>query len=238
MGGQSDEAFERAYSGAGFRQSENNWNAVWTEANWAEGVQQLEGAERALRERGPITDAYIRDRLDPLKAMALAKLGRLDEARALVAQLGPDAYWAMVARGFIADAAGDTAGADRIFNDCVRKAPSVAWSYGYLSRLRLEHSDDDGAIAAAKAGLKPNPRFADLHQFWGEALLHKGDAKGAIAEFEKANDLTPKWARTHLKWGEALAKLGDAAGAKAQFALAARLDLSAAERAELAAQKV
>jgi hypothetical protein len=41
----------------------------------------------------------------------------------------------------------------------------------------------------------------------------------------------------HLKWGEALARQGRADEAKAQFAAAARLDLTAAERAELAAQK-
>jgi len=237
-GGQSDEAMTRAYPGPGFKNIEYNWNAVWTEEDWAAGLQQLEGAERALRERGPMVNSYLRDRLYPLKAMALAKIGRLDEARAIVAPLGVDSYWAMVARGFIAEAAGDHAGAERLFKDCIRKAPSVAWSYGYLSKARLERGDDDGAITAARAGLKPNPRFSDLYVFWGEALLHKGDARGALAQFEKAQALTPRWGRLHLKWGEALAKLGRRDEARAHLRTAAGLDLSAAQRAELTAQRV
>ena len=81
------------------------------------------------------------------------------------------------------------------------------------------------------------PKFADPLSFWGEALMAKGDFKGAVAKFKEANTHAPQWGRLHLKWGESLAKLGRAPEAKAQFQAAATLDLTAAERAELAALK-
>ena len=80
--------------------------------------------------------------------------------------------------------------------------------------------------------------FADNHEGWGEILLARGDAAGAIAKFQEAQKTAPRWARLHLKWGEALVKLGKRDEARAQFKAAATMDLTADERAELAAQKV
>ena len=68
---------------------------------------------------------------------------------------------------------------------------------------------------------------------WGEALLSEGDAKSASAKFRQAARTAPRWGRLHLKWGEALAKLGKAEEARAQWRLAAGMDLTAPERAEL-----
>jgi predicted negative regulator of RcsB-dependent stress response len=69
---------------------------------------------------------------------------------------------------------------------------------------------------------------------WGEALIAKNRSDLARAKFEAANRYAPNWGRLHLKWGEALLWSGDKDGAKAAFARAEKLDLTDAERQELA----
>ena len=78
------------------------------------------------------------------------------------------------------------------------------------------------------------PRFADPLELWGEALMRKGDWAGAVARFAEADQHAPRWGRNHLRWGEALARLGRTDEARAQWRAAAGMDLSAADRAELA----
>jgi hypothetical protein len=55
----------------------------------------------------------------------------------------------------------------------------------------------------------------------------------ALAKFRDANEYAPNWGRLHLKWGEAALYAGDKDSAKKQFAIAAGLDLTAAEKQEL-----
>jgi tetratricopeptide (TPR) repeat protein len=71
---------------------------------------------------------------------------------------------------------------------------------------------------------------------WGEALTAKKQPDSALAKFAEAEKYTPNWGRLHLKWGEALASAGRKDEAKKQFARAAQLDLSDADKAELAGQ--
>jgi hypothetical protein len=67
--------------------------------------------------------------------------------------------------------------------------------------------------------------------------MQKNRSDLAIAKFAEANNYAPNWGRLHLKWGEALLYTGDKAGAAKQFALAARLDLTPAEKLERARMK-
>jgi Flp pilus assembly protein TadD len=69
---------------------------------------------------------------------------------------------------------------------------------------------------------------------WGEALIAKNRSDLALAKFEEANKYAPNWGRLHLKWAEALVWSGDKDGAHTQFAAAAHLDLTPAEKSELA----
>jgi Flp pilus assembly protein TadD len=68
---------------------------------------------------------------------------------------------------------------------------------------------------------------------WGEALIAKNRSDLALAKFAEADKYAPNWGRLHLKWGEALLWSGDKDGAQKQFAIAAKLDLSAADKAQL-----
>ena len=58
----------------------------------------------------------------------------------------------------------------------------------------------------------------------------------ALAKFEEAEKYAPNWGRLHLKWGEALGYAGRKDEAQKQFVLAAGLDQSADDKAELARQ--
>ena len=67
--------------------------------------------------------------------------------------------------------------------------------------------------------------------------MAKNHSHLALAKFAEAEKYAPNWGRLHLKWGEALVYAGKKDEAKAQFARAAQLDLTAAEKSELAQEK-
>jgi tetratricopeptide (TPR) repeat protein len=172
------------------------------------------------------------------RALALAKLGRSAEAQAVVAPTPLDCQPCVIVRGFIAEAYGRRAEADHWFAEASRIAPSIPSGPLNWGQALLARGDAAKAAVQFREALRRSPRAEEALEGLGEALTLQGDAEGAVKQYAAGDKLTPKWGRNHLKWGEALAKLGDAARAKAQFALAAKLDLTAQERAELAAQKV
>jgi predicted RNA polymerase sigma factor len=51
--------------------------------------------------------------------------------------------------------------------------------------------------------------------------------------YAEAAERAPRWGGLHLAWGRSLQALGRREEARAKFAEAARLDLSAADRAEV-----
>ena len=95
-----------------------------------------------------------------------------------------------------------------------------------------------GAIAEFSKAHALSPRFSDPLEAWGEALTAGGDPRAALGHYAEAERIAPNWGRLHLKWGEALVRLGRPNEARAQFRSAAGLYLSAADRAELAAQRL
>ena len=64
--------------------------------------------------------------------------------------------------------------------------------------------------------------------------MAKNQSHLALAKFRQAEPLAPNWGRLHLKWGKALLYSGKKAEARKHFARAATLDLTAAEKSELA----
>ena len=78
------------------------------------------------------------------------------------------------------------------------------------------------------------PHFADPLEMWGEALMLNNRSDLALAKFEDANKYAPNWSRLHMKWGEALGYVSRKDEARAQYRIASSLDLSVADKAELA----
>ena len=172
------------------------------------------------------------------RALALARLGRLDEADRYAAALPRDCNTCLRVRAHLAEARGNRARADRWFAEAVRQAPSSPFGDEAWGRVLLARGDLQGAVRLARSGAKKSPNFADPVELWGEALLAQGDAKAAATKFTQAAKLAPRWGRLHLKWGEALAKLGRSDEARAKWRAAATMDLSAADRAALKAHGV
>jgi tetratricopeptide (TPR) repeat protein len=233
--GGDDAAASRAL---GFLQANSLMGAFWI-ADWAEVVRQGEGliaAKNAMRAPDQADDFLLR-RVYPPLATALVHLGRLDEARALQAQMPEACDFCRQTRAGSLELMGDHAGAERAWDEMIRHNPKYVFPYNWRAYYRLQRGDFDGAIAATEKTNKLGPNWADPLEIWAEALAGKGDFTGAAAKYREASQFAPRWGRLHLKWGEALTKQGKPADARAQFQAAGTMDLGPADKAELAAQK-
>lgn len=177
----------------------------------------------------------VQDRPDSqsMRVVALAKLGRTDEAASVLAGLPSDCDICLAAGGVLAAARRDVLGSEAAFAEAVRLAPRNPQILLLRGRERLARGDAAHALADFEASQKLAPKWADPLAFSGEALLAQRKAENASAKFAEASQLAPRWGRLHLKWGQALAAQGKAAEARAKWRAAAAMDLTAAERAEL-----
>lgn len=173
--------------------------------------------------------------IDPLRAIALAHTSRIDEARQVAAATPLDCAPCLRARAEVETVARNGPGADVWYAKALALGSRLPLTEAAWAASRLERGDPAGAAAKAALAVAKGPRYADPLELWGEALLAQSDARGAAAKFAAAAKLAPRWGRLHLKWGEALAKLGEADEARAKWRAAAAMDLTLAERAELAA---
>ena len=203
--------------------------------NWAGALSAEPAAEKAYVtfDSGFDLKTIFTAQLRPWLALAKAKLGDQAGAEALIATTPGDCYDCVRIRGAIAAQAQQSGRADYWFAKAVHDAPSIPYAYADWGTSLLARDQPDAAIAQFKLSNAKGPHFADPLEFWGEALMAKKDS-GAAAKFAEAEKYAPNWGRLHLKWGEALSYAGHKDDAQKQFALAATLDLSAADKAELA----
>jgi len=203
--------------------------------DWSGVIAHVEASRRAaqavLADKGASRVYWV----NSFEAVALAHLGRFAEAHALIDAAPQDSVPANLARGALAQAEGRSGEADRWYGQAVRLAPTLPEPLYRWGRARLDRGEAREALTRFNAALKLGPRYPDAIEGRAEALLALGDAPAADKALADAARLAPRWGRLHLKWGEALARQGRAADARAQFALAAALDLTPAERTELAA---
>jgi tetratricopeptide (TPR) repeat protein len=172
--------------------------------------------------------------IHPLLALAMAERGDGAAAAALAAATPGDCYLCLRVRGQIAALAHDKAGADRWFAQAVRQAPSPPFAYAEWGTVKLQRGQPDQAIEQFSLSNKKGPQFADPLEGWGEALMAQNRSDLALAKFAEAAKYAPNWGRLHLKWGEALGYVGKKDDARAQYQKASTLDLTAAEKADLA----
>ncbi len=170
----------------------------------------------------------------PVAALADAGLGDFKSAHGLIDKTPVDCVVCLRIRGRIDELERNWGGANYWFARAVVAAPSVPFGYSDWGRALLDEGDYDGAIAKFGIANLKGPHFADPLEMWGEALMGKNRSDLALAKFAEADSYAPNWGRLHLEWGEALVYAGKPEDAKKQFALAAHLDLSAADAAALA----
>ena len=174
--------------------------------------------------------------IEPLMALAMTQKGDPAAGAALAATTPDDCYLCLRIRGQIATTEKNWQQASDWFARAVTAAPSIPFAYAEWGQMLLAKDDPDAAIAKFTLANKKGPHFADPLEMWGEALMAKNRSDLALAKFTEADKYAPNWGRLHLKWGEALGYAGRKDEAQKQFALAAGLDLSPADKAELARQ--
>jgi tetratricopeptide (TPR) repeat protein len=170
----------------------------------------------------------------PLLAVAQAHAGQFVQAHATIDRTPGDCVACETARGDIDALEKNWNGAAYWFARAIHHAPSIPFAYADWGRMQMAKGDLDGAISKFERAHAKGPHFADPLEMWGEALIAKNRSDLALAKFDEAAKYAPQWGRLHLKWGEALFWLGKKDDARKQFAIAAALDLTAAEKAELA----
>ncbi|MBV9550152.1 MAG: hypothetical protein JO256_10825 [Alphaproteobacteria bacterium] len=180
--------------------------------------------------------AYPPVALWPDLALAEAQMGDFAAAHARIDRTPTDCTRCLLDRAQIDNLQKNYGGADFWFAAAVAKFPSIPMPYAEWAISLLQRGQYDDAIAQFTLANRKGPHFADPLEGWGEALMAKNQSHLALAKFAEAEKYAPNWGRLHLKWGEALYYASKHDEAKAQFTRASQLDLTPAEKAELARQ--
>lgn len=202
--------------------------------DWPAAVADFMAVDATLATSGKAEEVR-RTFVWPWLAYALARSGRNADAEALIARTPLDCDGCVRLRGDVAAARGDWQAAERWYALAAEKAPDVPLMDIRWGAMLLAKGDLDNAIRRFASAHRKGPRNADALELWGEALIRKGDTKAAAAKLAQAKPLAPRWGRLEMEWGEALAKLGKVSEAQAHWRQAATMDLTPAERLQLAA---
>jgi tetratricopeptide (TPR) repeat protein len=198
---------------------------------WPQALAELQVWEGVVNRPDHI--AQIPMVIWPRMAEVMARMGRLDEAVALIERTPTNCYACVTARARIAELAGDRAAADRWSAEARRQGPSLPFAFAERGQMLMARGDVAGAIAFYEQAIERGPRWADPQKFWGDALMARGDEAGAIRKYRAAADRAPRWGALHLAWGRALEAQGRRDQAREKYEQAARMDLSAADRLEV-----
>jgi tetratricopeptide (TPR) repeat protein len=207
-----------------------DWAAALTEATAMRSLNVRFGGNVSPR---LIALAYATE-IAPLLAVAQARTGQFAQAHATIDRTPRDCVPCETARGDIDALEKNWNGAAFWFAHAIHDAPSLPFADTDWGEMLLRKGDLDGAMAKFASAHSKGPKFADPLELWGEALTRKNRSDLALAKFAEAARYAPNWGRLHLKWGEALWWSGKHDEAKKQFAIAATLDLTPSEKAELA----
>ncbi len=212
-------------------------SADYVMGRWAAMRAEVAQLNVALAKFGKVGDPFRLRVLSPLAAGAAAANGDFAVADAGIANAARDCDLCTRIRGRIAALEHRWSAGDYWYAMLSARDPSIPFPDSEWAQMLLEKGDFAGAIAKAQSAASKGPHFADPREIWGEALMRQNRADLALAKFADAAKYAPNWGRLHLRWGEALVYAGRRDDAKAQFAVASGLDLSAAEKAELARVK-
>jgi tetratricopeptide (TPR) repeat protein len=207
--------------------------------DWRASIARADDAIALDRKFQAETNGWINARLAlrtavmPFLAYAYAVQGKFDAADDIFKSLPLDCDLCLRYRGKVEALRKNWSEAVRWFAVVAARSPSIPFADTDWGEMLLKKGDYDGAIAKFESARAKGPHFADPLEMWGEALMEESRSDLALAKFEEANKYAPNWGRLHLEWGKALFWSGDKAGAQRQFAIAAHLDLSAADKAAL-----
>jgi len=171
--------------------------------------------------------------VDIMQAEALARTGRVDQARALLATTPPECVPCLGARGLVESLGGNARAAEIWAQRAVRRSRDLPGAYQDWGRARLARGDAAAALHAFRSAQQRGPRWADPFKGGGDALARLGRGEDAVRSYAEAARRAPRWGGLQLAWGTALARQRKPNEARARFSAASRLGLSARDRATL-----
>jgi tetratricopeptide (TPR) repeat protein len=177
--------------------------------DWPAALADARASDAWLETHSPTNKllAHLRSVwIQPLKALAMAHVGDVDGAEALVSTTPPDCYLCDRVRGNISAIKRDWPAAERWYSEAARQAPSLPFAYSEWGEMLLAKGDIGDAIAKFDAAHEKTPHFADALKGWGDALAQQGKSEAALAMFDEALKYAPHWKQLKAA-REATAKL-------------------------------
>ena len=211
----------------------NLFGSYATLGRWRDTLALADTLEVMAAQVGPGAISFEMNTIRPYASLAMAMRGDIDGAKRRIEHSPLDCDLCGRMRGRIAAIEHRWDAAAYWFNMVAVRSPSIPFANTDWGMMLLDKGDAAGAIQKFKAAHAQGPHFADPLEGWGEGLMMQNRSDLALAKFRDANEYAPNWGRLHLKWGEAALYAGDKDSAKKQFAIAAGLDLTAAEKQEL-----
>ena len=158
-------------------------------------------------------------------AEMLVAAGRAGDAATAIAPTRGDCYPCLVARGEVAAAQRDFAGAARWFAEAARQGRSLPQADFEWGRMLAANSNGPAALTHFAVAAKRAPGWYEPPYAAGRLLIAGHRFGEARAQLEKAHAAAPKRADVALALGRSQWLGGDRKAALATWAVARRLDL-------------
>ncbi len=130
--------------------------------------------------------------------LAYGLAGRMAEAEAAFKQVSTPWSRCFAFHGEVLAHAGDTAGAQRVWAEGVRRLPDLPNVYLARGRWEMDHGDLKAASADLAAASAKAPHYADPLKAWGDLLAKEGQWKAALSKYDEALKYAPAWAELHV----------------------------------------
>ncbi len=159
-------------------------------------------------------------------ARALAKLGRVDEARSWLGkavQSNPQNYRAWYQLGLL-DEASDPAAALSLYQKAIAIQPNFSPGQMQLGLALFQQKDYAAAATHLEKAIALGLEDAHIHNFLGICYSQTNRMAKALREHQRVIELDPKLAEGHLNLAYAYQKVGKISQARAEYAIACQLE--------------
>jgi arylsulfatase A-like enzyme/Flp pilus assembly protein TadD len=159
-------------------------------------------------------------------ARALAKLGRVEEARNWLTkalQSNPQNYRAWYQSGLL-DAGSDPAAAQSAYEKTIAIQPNFSAGQRELGMLLFQQKNFAAAAPHLQSAISLGLEDARLHNFLGICYNRTNRTSKAVGEFQRAIEMDPNLAEAHLNLAFAHQLLRQSNAARAEYLTACKLD--------------
>lgn len=185
-----------------------NWKTLFTEARLAHYRGKNDENIRLLEKSLEFSDRPV---IHNNLALALAKAGRMDEARrhiqlAVQVEPGrPDYHYTL---GLILEEEGDIAGAIAHYSAAIRSDPRHLKALMRLAHALAKHGQNEEALLTYRDALDLMPQTPAIHNNLGMELVRQGQIDKAVIHFEEAARIDPDYSKAYNNLGMVMAMQG------------------------------